>query len=161
LVEVALFVAGADSVEFLVQDGLVGGAPAGGVYFGLGAVAAGGFLLVVALGFAEVVEEAGELGLEAELVVVDARERGQGGGLEVEGDRFGGGGGSVVVVVIEGRVLELVFDFGEVVELPDDVGEFLNQGRLGGGDGVVFVLQFVEELGEVAVGQRVGGLLGG
>jgi hypothetical protein len=41
-------------------------------------------------------------------------------------------------VVGEGGVEEAVFDSGEVLEFPDDQGEFFDQNLLGGGGGAVF-----------------------
>jgi hypothetical protein len=73
----------------------------------------------------------------------------------VEGEDGGGGvawvvesgvGGDVIGVGLrcfgtaacERGVEEAVFDSGEVLEFPDDQGEFFDQNLLGGGGGAVF-----------------------
>src|SRR4051812_18032946 len=72
-VEVALLVSLVDAAALLIQRGLVAVEAAFAFQAGLDAVALVGFALVAALGLAEVVEEAGQLGLEGELVGVNAR----------------------------------------------------------------------------------------
>ena len=104
-------------------------------------------LLLVTLEAAELVEEGVGAGQEA---VVVGEEAGQGGGVvggEVGGEDSGrrvevvveaGVGGDVARVGFGGGigqrgVEEAVFDPRDVVELPEDEGEFLDQGVLGGG----------------------------
>ena len=57
---------------------------------------------------------------------------------------------------VERGVEQAVLDAREVLEFPDDQGEFLDQGHLRGGRGMVFVLEFLEEGGEGEVGGGVG-----
>ena len=59
------------------------------------------------------------------------------------------------VCFVEGGVEEAVFDSGEVLEFPDDEGDFFDQDFLGGGGGAVF---FDEFLLEVSVGELGGGV---
>jgi len=89
----------------------------------------------------------------------------------VEGEDGGGGVGFVVeswvggevggvglggVGAIQWRIEEAVFDSGEVLELPDDQGEFLDEDGLSGGGGAVFFTEFLLEGGEGESGGGVG-----
>ena len=78
--------------------------------------------------------------------VVQARVGGEVGGV---------GLGCGRVCLVQGGVEEAVFDSGEVLEFPDDEGEFFDQHLLGGGGGAVF---FDEFLLEVSVGELGGGV---
>src|SRR4051794_34379654 len=59
-------------------------------------------------------------------------------------------------VVGERGVEEAMFDSGEVLEFPDDQGEFFDEDGLSGGGGVVFFFEFVSEGGEGELGGGVG-----
>ena len=57
---------------------------------------------------------------------------------------------------IEGGVEEAVFDSGEVLELPEDQGEFVHERVLGGGGGAVFGAELDEGGGVLELGGGVG-----
>jgi hypothetical protein len=54
-----------------------------------------------------------------------------------------------------------LFDFGEVVEFPDDEGDFFDEDSLGGGGRVVFFGEFAFEGVEVGVFEGAGDSGGG
>jgi hypothetical protein len=155
---------GAVGAEALLAGGEVGGVEAFGALVAVEAGFEGGVFVVAGLVVFLEVEELAEEGLgagqEAAVVVPEAGQR-RGGVLEEVGGGEGVGGGvpraEFRVPGGEGRGEDLVFEVGDLVELPGQVGELGDQDLLHGGGGAELVDQLPLGLAVGGVGEERGG----